>query len=98
MNKSRMQKLAQTFAARIKKQGLAAGGSVDLAQSTNAVLREHPALRLSAEQVNDLRGLIANELEALPGSQLPEISVDSVCGERQSHGAAQSRSVVECVI
>jgi len=93
-----MQKLAQTFAASIKKQGLAAAASVDLAQSIDAVLREHPALRLSADQVNDLRGLIANELEALPGSQLPEISVDSVCSERQSHREEQSRSVAECVI
>ena len=93
-----MQKLAQTFAARIKKKGLAAGGSLDLAQSVEAVLREHPALHLSAEQVNDLRGLIENELEALPGSQIPEISVDSVGSERQSHGEDQSRSVVECVI
>ena len=93
-----MQKLAQTFAARIKKKGLAAGGSLDLAQSVEAVLREHPALHLSAEQVNDLRGLIENELEALPRSRLPEIRVDSVCSGRQSHGEDQSRSVVECVM
>ena len=98
MNKSRMQKFAQTFVARIKKQGLGAGGSADLARSTEALLGEHPALHLSAEQVNDLRGLIENELEALPGSEIPEISVDSVCSERQSHREEQSRSVAECVI
>lgn len=93
-----MQKLAQTLAARIKKQGLGAGGSADVARSTDALLREHPALHLSAERVNDLRGPIENELEALPRSRLPEISVDSVCSERQSHGDDQSRSVVECVM
>jgi hypothetical protein len=93
-----MQKLAQTFVARIKKQRLDAGDAADLVRSTDALLREHPALHLSAEQVNDLRGLIENELEALPGSEIPEISVDSVCSERQSHREDQSRSVAECVI
>ena len=78
MDNSRMQKLAQTFAARIKTQGLAAGGSVDLAQSTDAVLREHPALQLSAEQVTNLRRLIESEWEALSASQLTGSSVDSL--------------------
>lgn len=98
MNKSRMQKLAQTFAARIKKQGLGFGGSADLARLTDALLREHPALRLSAEQVNDLRGLIENQLAALPGPEHPEISADSLCSERQFRGEDQSRRVVERVI
>ena len=65
MRTTRMQKLARTFAIRIKKQPMQVQGITELARSTDALLLEHPALQLSAQQMDELMNLIRIEWESL---------------------------------
>jgi hypothetical protein len=69
MRSARMQKLARTFAIRIKNQRTQVQGLSELTRSADALLLEHPALQLSAQQMDELMALIRIEWESLSNIQ-----------------------------